>query len=496
MRLQLNCRVGDSMLVPVSSVKSLQTTDYQKKTPNLEEHTPRLLAAEEIEVLDGACKPRKITLSRYDIERNITDILKHGLTTTSARGFFFIPYLLQLRAHELLSNMVPVKKQGIPNERLALGIVFESLFGLTAGIRAIDSVSRADFGLLEGLPFLSSTSSQYRLLQSISYNNALSFQVGIGKRLVELGQVTPGSAVNIDGHNIKTYSRKAMKSSYITQEGRYGKAMRTFYTQDQESKKPLIAMVTYSGTSVSQITNRIAGLTRDVLGRDFGMAADKEWYCAQLIKELRNQLGISILTPVRQSKKRVAEFEAVPLDQYDKTVQGNIAALFTTMNGFDGPLRMLLKKKQDGKYFALITPDENMTAEIAMPTYKKRWRIEDFFAENGFLGINRLPSMNLNAKQAVLSLRLLAFHAMDNFRNDLGPDYRKKTPELIYREFVSSVHGKIQLRGDVIEVTIFGFEHENAAAAILSGLDEKLEKANVDPRIPWLGNRRIRFKFC
>lgn len=63
-------------------------------------------------------------------------------------------------------------------------------------------------------------------------------------------------------------------------------------------------------------------------------------------------------------------------------------------------------------------------------------------------------------------------------------------------EFVSSVHGKIQLRGDVIEVTIFGFEHENAAAAILSGLDEKLEKANVDPRIPWLGNRRIRFKFC
>jgi len=434
-------------------------------------------------------------VSRYDIERNITDILKHGLTTTFAGGFFFVPYLLQLHAHELLSNMVPVKKEGIPNERLALGIVFESLFGLTAGIRAIDSISRGDFGLLEGLPFLPSTSSQTRLLQSIRYNNALSFQVGLGKRLVELGQVTPGSAVNIDGHNVKTYSRKAMKSSYITQEGRYGKAIRTFYTQDQESKKPLIAMVTYSGTAVSQITNRIAGLTRDVLERDFLMAADKEWYCAQLIEELRNQLGVSILTPVRQSNKRITEFEAVPMEQYDTTILGNIATLYTTMKGFDGPLRMLLKKKQDGKYFALITPEEDMTAEIAMPTYRKRWRIEDFFAENGFMGIDRLPSMNLNAKQATLSLRLLAFHAMDNFRNDLGPAYRKKTPELIYREFISGVQGKVQLRGDVIEVTIFGFEHENAVAAILSGLDEKLEKANVNPRIPWLGNRRIRFNF-
>src|SRR5213082_2406514 len=87
------------------------------------------------------------------------------------------------------------------------------------------------------------------------------------------------------------------------------------------------------------------------------------------------------------------------------------------------------------------------------------------------------------------------FHVVDNFRHDLGAAYQKKTPELIHREFVDGVQGRVQLRGNLIEVSIYGFEHETAAAAILSNLDTKLENAGVDPRIPWLGNRRLRFTF-
>lgn len=468
---------------------------YQKKTPEHEEITPRLLVPEEIEILDGAFKPRKTVVTRYDIERDIIDLLKRGLTTTYAGGFFFIPYLLQLNASDLMSGLGTSKKTGIPNERLALGLVFESLFGLVAGIRSIDPISRADFGLLAGLPFLPSLSTQYRYLQGVPVQDALSFQVALANRLIDLGQITPDSPVNLDAHNIKTYSRKEMKNSYLPKEGRYGKAIRTFYTQNQASKKPLIALAAYSGTTVSQITNRIAALTRDVMKRDFLMVADKEWYCGQLLNELHNQYGVSVLTPVKDSKKRIVEYEAIPVDKFRKTIWGNIASLYTTMNGFDGPLRLLLKKRSDGKYFALVAPEQSLTAEIAMPTYQKRWRIEDFFAENAFLGVDRLPSMNLNAIQTMLSLRLLAFHIIDNFRHDLGPCYKHKTPERIYREFINSVQGRVQLRGDHIVINIYGFEHEKAAAAIFSNLDDKLQCAGVDPCIPWLGNKRLMFNF-
>ncbi len=455
----------------------------------------RLLAKEEIDILDSACKPRPRVVTRHDIEHDVTALLTRGLTTTSAGGFFFIPYLLQLGASDLLASLGPPKHQGIPKERLALGIVLESIFGYTAGIRAVDTVSRADFGLLAGLPFLPSPSTQYRFLQDVPVKDALDFQSALGRRLVAWGQVTPGHPINVDGHNVKTYSRKAMKQSFITQEAHYGKAIRTFYTQDQASKKPLIALAAYSGTTVSQATHRLASLTRDILEQDFLLVADKEWYCGQLIQELHTQYGVAVLTPVKASPKRLVEFDAVPLEQYDQTIWGNVAAVYTTMTNVNGPLHMLLKKQRNGTYFALITPACDMTADTAMPTYTKRWRIENFFAENAFLGVNHLPSLNLNAIQTMLSLKLLAFHVVDNFRHDLGPAYQHKTPELIHREFIDGVQGRIQLRGNIIEVRIYGFKHEAAAAAILTNLDTKLENTGVDPRIPWLGNRRLRFTF-
>jgi hypothetical protein len=403
--------------------------------------------------------------------------------------------MLQLGAYDLLASLGAAKHQGIPNEKLALGIVFESIFGFTAGIRAVDSVSRVDFGLLAGLPCLPSVSTQYRFLQDVSVHNGLDFQIKLGKQLISLGQVTPGSAVNVDGHNVKTFSRKDMKLSFLTKEDRYGKAIRTFYTQDQESKKPLIALAAYSGTTVSQVTRQLAARTRDVLGRDFFMVADKEWYCGQLIQELHKQSGISVLTPVKSSAKRKKEFNAVPLDEYEHTVYGNIATLYTTMTNFDGPCRLLLKRRRDGKYFALITPAAEMSAQTAMPVYTKRWRIEDFFAQNTFLGMHRLPSMNLNAIQTMLSLRLFAYHVMDNFRYDLGHPYRSHTPELIHREFVDGIQGRVQLRNDILEISVYGFQHQAAVESILTNSDKKLEQVNFDPRIPWLGNRRLRFNF-
>src|SRR6266568_3277279 len=113
----------------------------------------RLLAKEEIDILDGTCQPRARVVTRHDIAHDVTALLTRGLTTTSAGGFFFIPYLLQLGAHDLAAALGPPKHEGLPKERLALGLVFESIFGYTAGIRTVDTVSRADFGILAGLPF-------------------------------------------------------------------------------------------------------------------------------------------------------------------------------------------------------------------------------------------------------------------------------------------------------------------------------------------------------
>jgi hypothetical protein len=294
---------------------------------------------------------------------------------------------------------------------------------------------------------------------------------------------------------MKTYSRKAMQQSFLTQEERYGKAIRTFDTQDQVSKKPLMALAASSGTTVSQVTRRLAGVTRAILGRDFLLGADKAWDCGPLLQDLHAAYGGAVLTPAKASPKRQVEFEAVPLHQYAQTVWGHVATVYTTLTDCNGPLRLLLKKRRTGQYCALITPACAMTADTAMPPYTTRWRMEHVFAENAFLGVNHLPSLPLNALQTMLSLRLLACHVLDHFRHDLGAAYQQQTPALIHREFIDGVQGRVQVRGNLIAGSLYGFEHEAAAAAILTNLDTKLESAGVAPRIPWLGNRRLRFTF-
>jgi len=130
----------------------------------------------------------------------------------------------------------------------------------------------------------------------------------------------------------------------------------------------------------------LADLTRDILGRDFLMVADKEWYCGQLIQELHAQYGVAVLTPVKSSPTRQAEFDAVPWSSMTRP-SGQRGGRLHNHDRLRRPLRMLLKKRRNGTYFALITPAHAMTAATAMPTYTKRWRIENFFAENAFLGV-------------------------------------------------------------------------------------------------------------
>src|SRR5256886_8356396 len=89
----------------------------------------RLLAQEEIDILDGTCQPRARVVTRHDIAHDVTALLTRGLTTTSAGGIFFIPYLLQLGAHDLSANLGPPQHERPPKDRLALALVLESSLG-------------------------------------------------------------------------------------------------------------------------------------------------------------------------------------------------------------------------------------------------------------------------------------------------------------------------------------------------------------------------------
>jgi hypothetical protein len=469
----------------------------QKKIPEQEikERSRALLMPETVAVLDGALKSKRIEVTRQSLQAELETALRRGVTTSHAGGFFFIPYLMELGLYGALGELSPPKTTGIPTAKIALQLIWEPIFGYVKGIRSVDPISQADFGLLSGLPFICSVSTEYRFLVESTIERSEAFQKHLGKRLLHLDYLK-GEVLNMDGHSIKLYSRKEMKSSYLTKEQSYGKAIRTFYTQDQTSKKPVFIKAAYSGTSVAQVTPQLVEANKAILGRSFLSVNDKEWFVGSLLDQLDKIHGIEVLLPLKRTPKRIREMEAIPFEKFKGRYQNHpIATLVTELDEFSGKMKLFVKQNADGTFFALITNKKYFRATRAMEIYHRRWRIENFFNENGFLGIDRLPSLELNAIQTALTLKMVSFHLVDNFRRNLPGPFATMKPESIYQMFINGVQGKIQLRKNKLHIDIYGFQHRDVVAPLFQGLEKKLAAQNIDPRCPWLNDYALGFSF-
>jgi hypothetical protein len=92
--------------------------------------------------------------------------------------------------------------------------------------------------------------------------------------------------------------------------------------------------------------------------------------------------------------KRLSEMEAIPFEGFKYRYKKQpVAKLVTELDGFTGKMKMFVKRNCDGTFFALITNKKYFRASRAMKIYRKRWRLENFFNENVFLGLDRLPSL-------------------------------------------------------------------------------------------------------
>ena len=158
-------------------------------------------------------------------------------------------------------------------------------------------------------------------------------------------------------------------------------------------------------------------------------------------------------------------------------------------------MKLFVKRNSDGTFFALITNKKYFRAARAMEIYQKRWRIENFFNENIFLGLDRLPSLALNAIQTALTLKMVSFHLIDNFRKNLPKPFSTMKPESIYQHFIQSVQGKAQIKKDKLQIDVYGFQHRDVVVPLFKNLEQKLIAQKIDTRCPWLNDHPLNFSF-
>ncbi|MBW2307707.1 MAG: hypothetical protein JRG73_12325 [Deltaproteobacteria bacterium] len=168
---------------------------------------------------------------------------------------------------------------------------------------------------MSGLPFICSPATEYRFLAESTTERSEAFQKHLGKRLADLDYVS-GDILNMDGHSIKLFSRKEMKASYLSKDKTHGKAIRTFYTQDQASNKPLVAKVAYSGAPVAQVPPQLVESNKEILGGSVLSVNDKEWFIGSLLDQLDKIHGTQVLLPIKRTAKRIREMESIPFEKF------------------------------------------------------------------------------------------------------------------------------------------------------------------------------------
>jgi len=127
--------------------------------------------------------------------------------------------------------------------------------------------------------------------------------------------------------------------------------------------------------------------------------------------------------------------------------------------------------------------------------YPKRWHVEEFFNTHQALGWKRAGTMNLNIRYGQMTMALLAQAAIHTLRQRLGEPVCDWDAAHMATSLFQGLDGDIRVTEDTIVVTYYNAPNVERLREHYEDLPGKLECENVDPRIPWLYNFKLDFRF-
>ena len=143
--------------------------------------------------------------------------------------------------------------------------------------------------------------------------------------------------------------------------------------------------------------------------------------------------------------------------------------------------------------FVSTSPRDEVQALIA--DYPQRWHVEEFFNANQALGWNRGGTLNLNIRYGQISMSLMAQAVIHGLRQRLGPPFSTWEASHLAHSLFQGLDGDIRVHDDTIVVTFYNAPNAQQLRQHYENLPEKLLHENVDPRIPWLYNFKLDFRF-
>jgi len=378
--------------------------------------------------------------------------------------------------------------------RIAMQIVNEAAL-CSNRVRKKSHITHQGFEVLNGLGFLVTDEQVHNLLDKHTVNEAQSLQEALSVIRYNSGHYK-GGLVAIDPHRIVSTSQRIMPKKKKQPEEPSRKVLQTFFSLDAHTGQPIGCNIGSPGVNTSKATLELLEMVK-IINKNALIIADKEHFTEQLFKNIEQNSDFEFLVPVISSE-RIQKIERT--QTYHRKWAGYaIAESVFSFSGCKEKYRLISQRggetTNDYIYKSFLTLSDKPAVNLLSEVFVKRWSIEDFFNFDGAMGFDRASTFNLNIRYGKISLALLAQAATYQLRQKLPQPYNRWNSTHLADALFSKIDGDIRVKNDTIIITCYNMPVDLNLQKHYIGLPDKLLSEGINPKIPWLYNYKLDFRF-
>jgi len=454
-----------------------------------------------IEIHQTAQRRRHRLCDGVTIERDVRQRLADKVTGNMAGLWLLLGEHLRLGTWDLLRGWTGRSGDHV-EPRLAMQLVHEAALCLT-GLRRERSLNHRDFELANGLPFLASDRAIHDLLDAHSVADAQRLQTALGRIRQASGHFN-GRVLAVDPHRIRSYSRRRTRRRKANVAASSAKMAQTFFCLDAETHQPVCFTMGTCAQNVTQATPDLMRMANEILrpqGHRPLALADSEHFTARLLDHIRQETPFDLLVPMPNQPTLRKRIEAIAPEQFMPRWAGLATAKvpYAPVHAKAGPFWMMAQRfgerPQDYSFNSFLCTGDREEVDALTLEYPKRWHVEEFFHANQALGWDRAGTQNLNIRYGQMTMALLAQAALHQFRQRLDEQTSSWDAAHVANDILRGLQGDVRVHGQRLLVTYYNASKIAQCRDQFEHLPERLQREGIDPRIPWLCDFELDFRF-
>lgn len=435
------------------------------------------------------------------LERNVRQLLADKVSGNLVGLWLLIPEHLRLGTWDLLCGWSG-QSRGRVEPRLALQLVHEAALCST-GLRHQRVLSQRGFELANGLPFVASDVAIHDLLAEHTVAEAQRLQVALGRIRRASGDYV-GKLLAIDPHRMRSYSKRQMRRYRDDQKTKPFKVAPTFFALDPDTHQPVCFTTATSACTATTAAIELLALAAEILTPQRGQTlvmADLEHLTAELFHHVQRETSFDLLVPMKNERYLQKQLRSIPAERFTRRWAG----FATTKQPYRmaerdaGDLFQFVQRSGERsdqyRYGAFLSTTDREEVDALTLDYPKRWHVEEFFNAQQALGWKRAGTLNLNIRYGQMTMALLAQAALHQLRRRLGKPFSTWDAGHLAKSVLGGLEGDVRVKQDTIIVTYYNAPHVERLRQHYADLPNQLEREHINPRIPWLYDFKLNFRF-